>query len=313
MSTLTVVVPTAGRLANLRVVLASLEQQTLPRPEYEILVVDDGSVDLTERWCSGWQDGGLRRYVRQNRCGTPLARNLGALMAWSPLVLFLDDDQRARPELLEEHGRAHGARGDMATVVVGSSTWEPAVHPSALMRYLSTVEPLPLTYPSNPRLLTPSIDHFRTHQLSFKRSFLVRRGLHDARFDLLADLELACRLAVHGLRVRYCSHARSERLTTFTFAEWCEQLRRAGAAAAVVGAAHDHPVVRRLVRPAAAAAEWRASRASYDDWCRTTGELDAALGQDHDGRSDDELLLLWRGYRRCFAASWARGVVEGDR
>jgi hypothetical protein len=306
---LTVVVPTAGDLVRLRPVLAALERQTLPRSAYEILVVDDGSTDGTEDWCAGWRDSG-RRYVRQHRSGTPLARDLGVLMASSPLVLFLDDDELADPELLDEHVTAHDIHPAWECVVVGASTWQDDATPSALMHYLSLVDPLPYSYPSNPCELAPSVADFRTRQLSCTRAFLARRGLHGAGFELLADVELGCRLVRHGLQLRYWSHARSERLRTFTIDEWCEQLRAEGRAAAGVAAVHDHPDVRARARVDASVAEWDAASGSYDALRQHTHALESQLGEQHASRRDEELLPLWRAYWRCFAASRARGVAE---
>jgi Glycosyl transferase family 2 len=306
---LTVVVPTAGDLPRLRKVLDALEHQTLARSDYEVLVVDDGSVDGTEGWCAGWRDAG-RRYVRQRHSGTPLARDLGVLMASSPLVLLVDDDEIATPELLEEHMRAHAVHPEWETVVVGASAWRLDAMPTVLMQYLSLVEPLPFTYPPNPGALAPSIAHFRTRQLSCRRSFLARRGLHGTGFDLLADVELGCRLVRHGLRLRYWSHARSERLRTFAFDEWCEQLRREGAAAAALAAVHDQPDVRAGARVEASVAEWHAVSGTYEALRERARALESQLGPDHARLGDDELLPLWRAYWQAFAASRARGVAE---
>jgi glycosyltransferase involved in cell wall biosynthesis len=305
---LTVVVATSGALAPLRSTLAALEAQTLDRDAYEVLVVDDGSTDGTQRWCAGWRDD-RRRYVRQHRSGTPLARDLGVLMASSPLVLLLDDDERARPELIEEHLVAHGAHPEWESVVVGSSAWSTDGGPTALVHYLSRADPLPFSYPDTPRSFEPPVTHFRTRQLSAVRSFLARRGLHGEAFDVLADVELGCRLVRHGLRLRYWSHARSERLGTPTFDEWCEQLRREGAAAAAIARVHDHHDVRTRTRVDASVAEWHAAQRAYDDACRRARALEAAIG-DVSVHDDDELLDLWRAYWRCFSLSRARGVAE---
>lgn len=88
-----VVVPTCGRPALLARCLAALERQTLPRPEYEIIVIEDGRRD-----------------------GPATARNRGWRKAQAPIVAFTDDDCVPAPDWLE---RALAAFSEGADVVCG--------------------------------------------------------------------------------------------------------------------------------------------------------------------------------------------------
>jgi glycosyltransferase involved in cell wall biosynthesis len=305
---LTVVVATRGSPV-LPAVVDSLEDQTCPRDDYEVLVVDDGSVGDTERWCGAWQDGKLRRYVRQDRCGLPPARNLGLFMSGSPLVLFLDEDEIADPELIEEHRRAHRSFPDPVAAVVGRSTWDVDSSPPPLMQYLSRADPLPLAYPYEPPELKPSVVHFRSRQLSVKRSFLAQRGAFAPTFGPLADVELGCRLLRHGLVVRFWSHARSRRTTTVTFGDWCEELHDEGRYVGFLASEHDHPAIRSHCRVEVEIDRWRREEPHFERLVADTQALERDVGPVVSGEGT-ELLRLWRLYWRCFAASRARGVAE---
>ena len=84
MPAVTVVVPTCGRPELLARCLAALDRQTLPRSEYEVIVVDDSVL----------------------RSGPAAARNRGWRQAQSALIAFTDDDTEPQPQWLEYGLRA---------------------------------------------------------------------------------------------------------------------------------------------------------------------------------------------------------------
>ena len=75
-----VVVPTCGRPELLQRCLATLESQSLPREDYEIIVVDDSRL----------------------RSGPAAARNRGWVQAKAPIVAFTDDDTEPDRDWLRE-------------------------------------------------------------------------------------------------------------------------------------------------------------------------------------------------------------------
>src|SRR4051794_8981691 len=100
---LSVVIATYNRRDLLLRTLESLAQQTLPRHEFEVLVVVDGSTDDTvERLRLKKTPAALRIFEQQNR-GQAAARNVGIREALAPVILFLDDDITCSPTLLAEH------------------------------------------------------------------------------------------------------------------------------------------------------------------------------------------------------------------
>ncbi|WP_416973754.1 glycosyltransferase [Streptomyces sp. 4F14] len=130
-----VVVPTRDRTTRLLLTLTALGHQTLDRERFEVVLVDDaperGAVQ--EVLSALPADLPLRQAVTGGR-GVACARNTGARLARGDLLLFLDDDTLAAPELLEAHLAAH--RGAGATVVHGAVT--------DLSAFALTPEPRPL-------------------------------------------------------------------------------------------------------------------------------------------------------------------------
>ena len=85
---LSVIVPAYNAARTLPVCLAALEDQTLPRSSYEIIVVDDGSTDATREIARGY---GVRLLTQPNH-GPAVARNLGVQAAQGEILLFTDAD-----------------------------------------------------------------------------------------------------------------------------------------------------------------------------------------------------------------------------
>jgi glycosyltransferase involved in cell wall biosynthesis len=111
MTTFSIVVPTFNRVRTLRRVLRSLERQTMPVVEFEVLVVDDGSTDGTQEMLNAYL-GPLR--LRHFSTGMPAqeygylrALNIGLASAHGRYMVFLDSDMEPARDALEQLGAAH--------------------------------------------------------------------------------------------------------------------------------------------------------------------------------------------------------------
>lgn len=310
MTRLTVVVATRNTVSGLQRVLRSLEGQTLPREHYEVVVVDDGSSDATASFCRSWQDGTFRRYEHQNQCGAASARNLGLFVAASPVVLFLDDDEVAGRELLEEHVRAHTAFPEPTSAIVGCTSWSSEVPWCPVMDFLVEVDRLPFGYPGNPFDLEPDFTYFRSRQLSVKRSFLAHNEIFSSALDGFADIELGYRLRRHGLSLRYWSHARSARISTVSFDALCDQLVAEGPSIARLAEIHRGHYMREVCRIDAAVANWQRVATSYEAWRTEARDEERSVEAgptDHDPTSVDR---LWRLYHRALWSSRDCGIAQ---
>jgi glycosyltransferase involved in cell wall biosynthesis len=189
--TVSVVVASHGRHLRLRWLLNALEQQTLPRPEWELIVVHtyDGATArrvLDEHPLAA--AGMLRHSAVEPGAGSPSKqRNIGWRMARAPLVAFTDDDCRPEPGWLA--GLVEAARRSPGAVVQGRTrpdTCEGEILRAPHVRTL-TVEPV------NP--------YVQTANVLYPRALLDRLGGFDERAIAGEDVGLSLRARASGAEI----------------------------------------------------------------------------------------------------------------
>jgi glycosyltransferase involved in cell wall biosynthesis len=89
-----VIIPSYNRKNELDHLLESLEKQSLPVEQYEVVVVDDGSTDGTAEWIGSFQAATPLhlRFFQQDHRGPGAARNCGAEKAAGRVLVFTDSD-----------------------------------------------------------------------------------------------------------------------------------------------------------------------------------------------------------------------------
>ena len=112
MALLSVVLCTYNRADRVGTAIASVLGQTLD--DFELVVVDDGSVDNTREVVNAIGDARLK-YVHRENGGLSAARNTGVANSSGRYVTFLDDDDQALPRWLEAFQVALGGREAVAT------------------------------------------------------------------------------------------------------------------------------------------------------------------------------------------------------
>jgi glycosyltransferase involved in cell wall biosynthesis len=98
--TISVIIPTYNRSASLLRALESLKQQTFPMDQFMAIVVDDGSTDDTQAIVSQQFPFALRCLQQKNQ-GATAARNYGATISQSEILVFIDDDITISSQTLE--------------------------------------------------------------------------------------------------------------------------------------------------------------------------------------------------------------------
>jgi glycosyltransferase involved in cell wall biosynthesis len=106
---LSVVVPTYNRSGLLRYTLDALARQTVPREQFEVLVVDDGSTDDTKQVVDGYHDRLNLSYFFQEDEGYRVAkaRNVGVAHARGEICVFVDSGVLPHSGTLAAHLDSH--------------------------------------------------------------------------------------------------------------------------------------------------------------------------------------------------------------
>jgi glycosyltransferase involved in cell wall biosynthesis len=303
---ISVLVATFERPELLRSCLTSLAKQTIDRADYEVVVVDDGSQqsvvgDVAAEFAEELQVVALRI----EHAGRSAAKNLAVLLARAPLVLFFDDDDRAAPDLLERHLRAHERRPGEAVAVLGHTDWAPELELSPLMHYVTDIDRLLFAYERLADGQELDWRGFWEGRISCKRSLLLRHGLHDQRIVYSIDIELAWRLSAFGLRVVYDASARSVMARPLDLEAFCARTVAKGRSHAIIAALHEGSELAGKLGIEGAAGQWARARSGVDALRRRVGVLERRSTTD-----DAALPELHAAYRELFRSLHARGAAE---
>ncbi len=204
-----ILVPTYGRPAAVRDLLASLARQTLDPARFEVVVVDDGSPEPVA--LAPGDHPFATTLLRQENAGPAAARNRGLEACRGALTLILNDDAVPHPELLREHLDAHAA-APARTAVLGSFPFTAEARRHPFVQVLEGSDLL-FDFPG----LRPGKLHgwtfFWTCNLSLPTDALRAVGGFDAerfRDAIVEDVELGYRLEQQGWKVLYHPEARCE-------------------------------------------------------------------------------------------------------
>lgn len=197
---ISIVIPSYQRCESVREVLTALASQTVAPEQFEVIVSIDGSTDGTETMLSQITVPYSLRWINGKQGGPGMARNRGAALANGEIVLFLDDDIIATPDLLAEHLSAH--EENPGGVCLGQVRTQSACSLSPWEQYLNQ------RYEEHyDKLNTPGYRPLfwdcLSGNISLGRELLDRSGGFDAEFAAFKhdDIEFGYRLA--ALRVQF--------------------------------------------------------------------------------------------------------------
>ena len=190
--------------------LEALCRQQLAAGTFEIVLVDDGSSDGTDERLRGLTFPIPVQHVRRENGGLSAARNTGLLRARGELVLFINDDTIAFPDLIERHLDAHAREAGRPTCVLGSFEQPPEALDNALLAYLEQSDEV-----FGFSAMTPLGRHdglrFYTCNVSAPLAAVRRAGAFDPTFRHYGceDTDLGLRLEKQGFTVLYDPRARA--------------------------------------------------------------------------------------------------------
>ncbi len=233
-----VVVPTFQRREVVVECVRSLGEQRF-EGSWEIVVVVDGSTDGTAEALRRLRLSVPLTVLEQPNRGSVAARNHGAAAASGELVLFLDDDMEADPNLLAEHDRTHR---EGAEVVIGNMPTHPDSPPTLITEAVDR-----WAEERGRRLARPNTRlTFRDvlgGQISVSREAIDELGGFDADFTARSgDIDFGYRLLASGRRVVFNPEAVSRQRYVVTPAEHLGHWRNSGRAS--VALAQRYPDTR---------------------------------------------------------------------
>jgi glycosyltransferase involved in cell wall biosynthesis len=199
-----VIVPAYNAEGTLDCCLHALEQQTVPRESYEILVVDDGSSDGTRARAEAHP--GVRVLAQAN-AGPAAARNLGVQHAHGEIVLFTDADCEPAPDWIERMlAPLHGDKALHNDGIVGMKGSYLTRQREVVARFAQ------LEYEDKYDRMArePYIDFVDTYAAGYRRNVFLANGGFDPAFPVASveDQEFSFRLARQGYRMVFVPEAR---------------------------------------------------------------------------------------------------------
>jgi glycosyltransferase involved in cell wall biosynthesis len=284
---ISVIVPTFNRSASLDALLGDLRTQSAS-VTFEVLVVDNGSVDATREVVERHAACDPRiHYLHERRPGASNARNTGIAAATAPILAFLDDDVRPRHDWVESVARAFFEHAEVDCIG-------------------GRVEPLWPCPP--PRWLTPA--HWPPLALQIARGTSKYIDREHASACLITA-NFACRSAVFRDLGGFAVEFRRDEDREFNLRMW-RSGKRGMFVDSVVAAAEIQPE--------------RLTKRYHRAWYHVTGASHARLYYldtiDRDGRLDAPLTAnrrVWFGvpaflYRQFGAhlAKWLKNVLTRD-
>jgi glycosyltransferase involved in cell wall biosynthesis len=238
---LSVVLTAFNRHDMLGQVLDGFAEQTAPRNEFEVIVVDDGSKQPLKELVESYASRMDIRYIYQENSGLAAARNTGIQAVRGEIVLFHDDDDLPHPDLIAEHIKSHRQYPDETVAVLGHLDWHPSIKVTPLMHYIAGPggQYFGFTKMQDGELYDQS--KWWGGLISAKTSlFKSIAGPFDPTFRFgYEDVELARRLIVHKVRILYNAKAKKYILRPLIFEDFCRRCVKQGRA--LYHLAQKHP------------------------------------------------------------------------
>jgi glycosyltransferase involved in cell wall biosynthesis len=120
-----IVIPTFQRRKSVCDAVRALSAQDYDGA-IELIVVVDGSTDGTAEALRKLACPFRLLVVEQTNCGAAAARNRGAAEATGEIILFLDDDMLAQPDLVAQHARMYREGAQSVIGDFPTDGWSPA-------------------------------------------------------------------------------------------------------------------------------------------------------------------------------------------
>jgi glycosyltransferase involved in cell wall biosynthesis len=217
-----VIVPFLNEERYIEHCVVALRTQTVPRANYELIFVDNGSRDASAGIVRSYPDIIMVEQIRVPR-NVYATRNRGLQLATGEIMAFTDADCKPAPDWLAQIGAAMLRTG--AGLLLGRRRFVPAA--SRALRMFEDYENAKAKY-----VVVARDARFR---FGFGNNMAVRRSIFEAlgpfaELPLSGDTELVqrCTEQLAGARVAYVEEMVVEHLEVTSVIQWMQKLRMYG-------------------------------------------------------------------------------------
>jgi glycosyltransferase involved in cell wall biosynthesis len=195
----TVVMPAHNTAAIVGAAIRSVLQQTCP--DFELIVVDDGSTDETADAVTAMCSDSRIVLVRQANSGAASARNNAMGRARGEYISFIDSDDLWMPTYLEAMQSALDQTPDAGFAYTDAWTLDPAARRIGKTTAMEWQRPPAVPPPTAELLLLALLDrNFVYTAVSVRRSVIEDVGPFDESLRGAIDYEMWLRIAARGYR-----------------------------------------------------------------------------------------------------------------
>jgi glycosyltransferase involved in cell wall biosynthesis len=226
MSKVSVVIPSKNRSALLAEAIERIEYQTVPREQYEVIVIDNDSSDDTrnvlEQKAITYPN---LKFGLQEKPGAAATRNAGLRLAKGDLILFIDDDVQADRQLVEAHLECHRQNPHSSVIGAVRMPWGATTDP--FLRYLRDHR---ILNPYTPAKGPIDFSYYHTCNVSTPTNVLLNVGGFNENFQIygMEDIELGYRLEKSGSRMVFASEAKAVHYRFPGYQDFIERSEQAG-------------------------------------------------------------------------------------
>lgn len=202
---LSVVMATFNRRELLLRLLSQLSAQTLPPHLFEVVIVDDGSVEPASSFIHQDNYPFHIEVVRQDNAGAAAARHRAIERARASLLVIIDDDMQVPKAFLAEHAKQHpkGSR----RLVLGRLKADPAIaHMPYFEKWYAALHDKMASDFANGQLKLTG-NNVYTGNVSLRREDYWAVGGFDFSMKRAEDIELGLKLEHSGVELHYAPDA----------------------------------------------------------------------------------------------------------
>jgi GT2 family glycosyltransferase len=220
-----VVIPTHDRRELLEMALEHIAGQTVDLSSIEVIVVADSCSDGTLEMLSGRRWPFPLRILQNSQQNSAASRNAGAAIARAPVLVFLDDDIMAAPDLIERHLAVH--RDGQPAVAIGRLASASVRGVPGWGRWLEGQLEKQYRAMQEGRRRIGGLSLYGGNCSVSRDAFLEIGGFNEA-MSLSEDIELGMRLEKAGVAFRLALDASGEHWGHHRYAAWRDRAYRYG-------------------------------------------------------------------------------------